>query len=44
VEWCGAEQLNGAQTTYTLELENGQSFLANDLLVQTEAVLGNWIF
>jgi hypothetical protein len=27
-----------------LELENGQSFLANDLLVQTEAVLGNWIF
>jgi hypothetical protein len=44
VEWCGAEQLNGAQTTYTLELENGQSFLANGLLVQTEAVLGNWIF
>lgn len=39
VEWCGAEQLIGAQTTYTLELENGQSFLANGLLVQTEAVL-----
>ena len=39
VEWCGAEQLIGSQTTYTLELENGQSFLANGLLVQTEAVL-----
>ena len=39
VEWCGAEQLIGSQTTYTLELENGQSFLANGLLVQTEAVI-----
>ena len=39
VEWCGAEQLDGVQTTYTLELDNGQSFLANGLLVQTEAVL-----
>jgi hypothetical protein len=39
VEWCGAEQLSGVQTTYTLELDNGQSFLANGLLVQTEAVL-----
>lgn len=39
VEWCGAEQLIGAQTTYTLELDNAQSYLANGLLVQTEAVL-----